>query len=62
MTLADYICHKPVIETPRLRLRPMTSADIPALREWMPDRSLYAYWGKGPSRAEKNPELLFHPA
>jgi ribosomal-protein-alanine N-acetyltransferase len=25
----------------------------------MPDHSIYTYWGKGPSKAEKNPELLF---
>ena len=59
MSLADYVCHKPTVETARLCIRPMTPEDIPALREWMPDRSLYTYWGKGPGRAEKNPELLF---
>ena len=25
----------------------------------MPDKSIYTYWGKGPGKAEKNPELLF---
>ena len=59
MALADYIFHKPTIETDRLVIRPMTAADVPALREWMPDKSLYTYWGKGPSKAEKNPELMF---
>lgn len=59
MALADYIYHKPLIETERLLLRTMTAADIPSLREWMPDRALYTYWGKGPSKAELNPELLF---
>lgn len=59
MALADYIEKKPVIETPRLRLRPMTAADVPALYEWLPEKSVYTYWGKGPSKAEKNPELLF---
>ena len=43
----------------RLYVRPMTPEDIPALRAWMPDKSLYTYWGKGPGKAEKNPELLF---
>ena len=59
MALADYVTKKPVIETARLRIRPMVSSDIPALKEWLPDPSVYTYWGKGPSKAEKNPELLF---
>ena len=59
MALADYIYHKPVIRTDRLILRSMTPADVPALREWMPARSIYTYWGKGPSKAEKDPALLF---
>lgn len=25
----------------------------------MPDKSIYTYWGKGPGKAEMNPELLF---
>ena len=59
MALADYIYNKPIIETERLILRPMTSSDVPALNEWMPDKSIYTYWGKGPSKSEKNPELMF---
>ncbi|MCR5789446.1 MAG: GNAT family N-acetyltransferase [Lachnospiraceae bacterium] len=59
MALADYINNKPVIETNRLIIRKMVSSDIPVLREWMPDKSIYTYWGKGPSKAERNPELLF---
>lgn len=59
MTLADYIERKPVIDTIRLRLRPMHPGDIPALREWMPDRSIYTYWGKGPGKIDRQPELLF---
>ena len=59
MSLADFIHEKPVIATARLVLRPLTKADVPDLEEWMPDPSLYAYWGKGPGKAEKNPELLF---
>ena len=55
MALADYIYQKPVIETGRLRIRPMNAADVPALTEWMPDPLIYTYWGKG----EKNPQLLF---
>ncbi|MBO7677001.1 MAG: GNAT family N-acetyltransferase [Erysipelotrichaceae bacterium] len=59
MALADYIKNKPVIETDRLIIRPMSVSDLPELKKWMPDRSIYAYWGKGPSKAEMNPELLF---
>ena len=59
MALADYINNKPVIETDRLIIRPMTVLDVPALKKWMPDKSIYTYWGKGPSKAETHPELLF---
>ncbi|MDO4467250.1 MAG: GNAT family protein [Bacillota bacterium] len=59
MALKDYIITKPHIETPRLILRPMTKEDVPSLKEWMPDSNLYKYWGKGPSKSEKNPELMF---
>ena len=59
MALADYVARKPTIETARLVLRPMVPSDIPALREWMPDPAVYAYWGKGPGKAEKDPALLF---
>lgn len=62
MALADYINSKPTIETDRLKLRPMTVSDVAALKEWLPNPSIYAYWGKGPSKAEKNPELLFEKA
>ena len=46
MALADYIDNKPEIDTPRLRLRPLRPADVPALEEWLADPSIYAYWGK----------------
>ena len=59
MALADYINNKPVIETNRLIIRPMTVSDVSALKKWMSDKSIYTYWGKGPSKAEMNPELLF---
>ena len=59
MALADYIEMKPVIETERLYLREMNRNDVPALKKWMPDDSIYTYWGKGPGRAEKDPELMF---
>ena len=57
--LADYINNKPTIETDHLILRPMKEVDVPALKKWLPDESIYTYWGKGPSKAEQNPELLF---
>ncbi len=60
MALADYINNKPTIETERLMIRPLTIYDVPALKEWMPDKSIYTYWGKAPGKAEKDPELLFH--
>jgi ribosomal-protein-alanine N-acetyltransferase len=59
MALNDYITEKPVIETNRLIIRELTSEDIPALKQWLADKAVYTYWGKGPSKAEKNPELLF---
>ena len=48
MALADYINNKPTIETDRLVIRPMTAEDVSDLKEWMPDKSIYTYWGKGP--------------
>lgn len=59
MSLKEYIEKKPVIEAKRVVLRPFEISDVPALREWMPDKSIYTYWGKGPSKMEKNPELMF---
>lgn len=59
MALADYLESKPVIDTPRLRIRPLCADDVPALRAWTPDKSIYAYWGKPPGKSDKNPELLF---
>lgn len=59
MALADYVRSKPIIETKRLRIRPMNASDVPSLREWTADRSIYAYWGKGPSRVDRDPALMF---
>lgn len=59
MALKDYMERKPVIQTGRLSLRPLCREDVPALREWMPDKAMYAYWGKSPGRTDKQPELLF---
>lgn len=62
MALADYLLKKPVIDTSRLRIRPMCASDVPALMEWMPDKSIYTYWGKGPGKTDRNPQLLFERA
>lgn len=59
MALKDYIYSKPTIVTGRLVIRPLIASDVEALREWMPDKSIYEFWGKGPGKSEKNPELLF---
>ena len=37
----------------------MIIEDVTDLKEWMPDKSIYTYWGKDPSKTERNPELLF---
>ncbi len=57
--LSDYIENKPIIDTPRLTLRTMTPDDIPGLREWMSDKSIYKYWGKSAGKTDKDPSLLF---
>lgn len=62
MALADYINDKPTIDTPRLLIRPLRKTDVPALEEWMPDKTIYKYWGKGPGKTDKSPELLFKKA
>lgn len=59
MRLADYVENKPVLTTPNLTLRVMVPEDVPALKEWMGLPEIYTYWGKGPSKAEKSPSLLF---
>lgn len=62
MALADYLKNKPVLRTPRLTLRQLLAFDIPALKEWMPDKAMYTYWGKPAGKTDKNPELLFAKA
>ena len=62
MALADYITTKPVIETERLRLRTLQPSDVPSLNEWMPDKNIYEFWGKGPGKTDKNPrKTRSHP-
>lgn len=57
--LADYVKNKPTIKTSRLTLRTMTAEDVSSLREWMPDKAMYKYWGKGAGKTDKDPSLLF---
>lgn len=57
--LSDYMEKKPVLQTRRLRIRSLVKEDVPALREWMPDPALYAYWGKKAGKTDKDPSLLF---
>lgn len=57
--LADYIKIKPIIKTARLTLRPMNKNDVASLREWMPDKAMYMYWGKKAGKVDKDPRLLF---
>ena len=59
MALADYIVNKPILRTERLTLRQLLRSDIPALKEWMPDKAMYTYWGKPAGKTDKNLELLF---
>ena len=42
MSLAEYVNRKPTIETDRLFLRPMTAADVPALKR-QTRQNYYAY-------------------
>lgn len=57
--LSDYIKNKPVLKTERLTLRQLQPSDVSALKEWMPDKKMYTYWGKPAGKTDKNPELLF---
>ncbi len=59
MSLSDYINEKPVVKSERITLRPLTADDVPALRKWMPDKSMYTYWGKRAGKNDLHPELLF---
>lgn len=59
MALAEYIHAKPVIDAEKVRLRPLQAADVPDIKTWTTDISVYTYWGKGPGKTDRNPELLF---
>ena len=51
---------KPVLDTERLHLRPITRDDVEDLCEWIGLAEVYFYWGRGVSKSGLNPELLFH--
>ena len=57
--LKDYLEQKPILETPRLILRPLTADDVPDLRRWLARDEIYTYWGRPASKGEREPELLF---
>lgn len=59
MALAEYIHAKPVIDAEKVRLHPLQAADVPDIKTWTTDISVYTYWGKGPGKTDRNPELLF---
>lgn len=57
--LKDYINKKPTIESQKLILRPLKKEDINDLKEWTTKMEIYKYWGKGPSKNDLKPELIF---
>lgn len=54
-----YTHQKPVLSNKQIILREMSIEDVEDLKEWMPDESLYTFWGKKPGKKDKNPELMF---
>ena len=57
--LKDYLENKPILETPRLLLRPLTPDDVPDLRRWLARDEIYTYWGRPASKGEREPETMF---
>ena len=57
--LKDYLENKPILETPRLILRPLTPDDVPDLRRWLARDEIYTYWGRPASKGEREPETMF---
>ena len=57
--LKDYLEVKPILETPRLILRPLTPDDVPDLRRWLARDEIYTYWGRPASKGEREPETMF---
>lgn len=59
MSLTDYLTNKPELTTVHLLLRQLKATDIPDLYEWMPNPSIYTYWGKRAGKNDLHPETLF---
>lgn len=59
MSLIDYLNEKPILQTEHLTLRTLCADDVPALKEWLTDPSVYLYWGANMGKNDKNPALLF---
>ena len=59
MALKDYVKNKPQILTDRLILRELRRDDVNSLKEWILNKKIYEYWGKGLSVTDKNPSKLF---
>lgn len=59
MSLNDYKNEKPVLNTERVTLRNLCLDDVPALKEWMAEPSIYLYLGSNCGKNDKNPELMF---
>lgn len=59
MSLKDHINEKPKLQTAQLLVRTLCAEDVPALREWMADPSVYCYRGSSVGKNDKNPELVF---
>lgn len=57
--LKDYLENKPILETTRLLLRPLTADDAPDLRRWLARDEIYTYWGRPASKGEREPETMF---
>lgn len=59
MELSDFINNKPILRTKRLILRELQVKDVPDLKEFLCDKSIYKYWGKKAGKCDLNPKLLF---
>ena len=60
MALKNHLLEKPILETDRLILRPISESDVPDLEGWLPDPDLYTYWGRPANKGELNPKELFY--
>ncbi len=54
-----FFYHFPVLETDRLILREKTPEDAESMKTYTADESLYIYWGRHMTKAERDPVLGF---